>query len=205
MKLGIYGGTFDPIHNGHVKVAKDFLVSYSLDKLLIIPAGIPPHKQVSWNDDPEKRLEMCRLAFKSNDKIEVSDTEIRRQGKSYTVLTLRELKKSEDELFFLCGTDMLLSFDKWFRFEEILELCTLVCVRRYNYNEPLFINKIKELRTNYGAGIEILKTTITEMSSSDIRERIRHGENVAAMIPQPVYEYINLNNLYKNERYDNRK
>lgn len=199
MKLGIYGGTFSPIHNGHVMVAKAFLETLKLDKLLVIPAGQPPHKQVSANVDPQRRLEMCRLAFEGSDKIEISDIELRRKGKSYTVMTLRELKNDETELYFLCGTDMLLTFDKWYCFEEIFKLCTLVCARRerdYDVNCRLE-SKIAELTSKYSAKILVLNTDILEMSSTDIRDKMSRGESVYGMLPPKVYDYINSNELYR--------
>ena len=197
MKLGIFGGSFDPVHNGHVNVAKDFLSSFALDKLLIIPTGIHPRKPVDANDDPQKRIEMCRLAFKGINKIEVSDIEVRRKEKSYTVLTLRELKKNGDELYLLCGTDMLLSIERWYCFEEILALCTLVCVRRKNDDGIQFIGAVEKLKKYRDAKIATLEADITEISSSDIRSRIRLGESVDSMIPENVYDYITLNKLYQ--------
>lgn len=197
MRLGIFGGTFDPVHNGHVNVAKDFVSSLALDKLLIVPTGIHPRKPIDANDDPQKRFEMCRLAFEGINKIEVSDIEVRRKEKSYTVQTLRELQKNGDELYFLCGTDMLLSIERWYRFEEILDLCTLVCVRRKTDDEVQFICAVERLKKYCGAKVEILESDITEISSSDIRSRIRCGESVASMVPENINEYIALNKLYK--------
>jgi len=119
MRLGIYGGTFAPIHNAHIRVAKAFYNEFLLDKLMIIPAGIPPHKQIAKDDSPEKRLRMCQLAFEGCKGFEISDIELKREGKSYTVMTLRELKNEETDIYMLCGTDMILSFDQWFCFDEI--------------------------------------------------------------------------------------
>ena len=194
MRLGIYGGTFDPIHNGHVKAAKEFLTRFNLDKLIIVPAGNPPHKQMGLKDDPNHRLKMCRLAFEGEDRIEVSDIEIRRDGKNYTVITLRDLKKSEDTMYFLCGTDKLYSFDKWYCFEEILEMCTLVCVRRDN--EYSITDQMADLKKKYGAKIEILDIDVLELSSTEVREKLRLGENVSKMLPLEVYKYLTCNKLY---------
>ena len=194
MRLGIYGGTFDPIHNGHIKAAKEFLTRFNLDKLLIIPAGKPPHKLMGLKDDPNRRLEMCRLAFDGDDRIEVSDIEISRTGKNYTVFTLRELKKYGDTMYFLCGADKLHSFNKWYCFEEILEMCTLVFVRRET--ECNILSKADELKWKYGAKIEILDMDALEMSSTDVREKLRSGEDVSEMLPPAVYKYLICNNLY---------
>ena len=106
MKLGIYGGTFSPVHTAHIRAAEAFLTQCELDKLLIIPAGIPPHKVVKGNITFEQRLQMCFLAFSDLPKTEISDIELNRDGKSYTVMTVRELEGEHIELFLLCGTDM---------------------------------------------------------------------------------------------------
>lgn len=198
MRLGIYGGTFAPIHNAHVRVAKAFFKDLSLDKLMIIPAGIPPHKQVASDDAPQKRLRMCQLAFEGEEGIEVSDLELKREGKSYTVMTLRELSGEDRELFLLCGTDMLLTFDLWYCFEEIFKLCTLVYVRRESDEKTgsEITQKLEEYRTKYGARIIELHTETLEMSSTKIREAIKAGKNVSEMVPQKVAEYIQANRLY---------
>ena len=198
MKLGIYGGTFAPIHNAHVRVAKAFHKELGLDKLLIIPAGIPPHKQVGSDDDPEKRLRMCQLAFDGCDGIEVSDIELCREGKSYTVLTLRELKHDDTELFLLCGSDMIITFDKWYRFEEIFSLCTIVYVRREDDDAigREIKAKITEYRKKYGAEIIGLDTKPLEMSSTEIREAVKEGRDITSLVPESVARYIKENGLY---------
>lgn len=133
MRTGIFGGTFSPIHNGHVLSARKFLKEFALDRLYIIPDRIPPHKNTSENDDPALRLEMTELAFRDHNefgkKLIVSDIELRREGKSYTYDTLKQFE-NEGELFLLCGTDMLMSFDSWFRFADIFKMCTLVVSER---------------------------------------------------------------------------
>lgn len=198
MKLGIYGGTFAPIHNAHVNVARSFLSDLELDKLIIIPAGIPPHKQVSHDDDPDKRLQMCKLAFEDDAKIEVSDLELKREGKSYTVLTLRELAAEDREIYLLCGTDMILTFDLWYCFEEIFSLCTLVYVRR-ECDETLgeeVVRKVDEYRSKYGANIEELRIKPLPMSSTEVRAAVANGEDISDMVPKKVAEYIKDNKLY---------
>lgn len=198
MRLGIYGGTFAPIHNAHVRVAKAFYKDLSLDKLMIIPAGIPPHKQVASDDAPDKRLRMCQLAFKGEKGIEVSDLELRREGKSYTVMTLRELSREDREIFLLCGTDMLLTFDLWYCFEEIFKLCTLVYVRREcdEKTGSEIARKLEEYRTKYSARIIELQTETLRMSSTEIREAVKAGKDISDMVPSKVVEYIRANRLY---------
>lgn len=198
MRLGIYGGTFSPIHNAHIRVAKAFCNQFELDKLMVIPAGVPPHKQIIDNDDPQSRLEMCRLAFEGCKRIEVSDMELLREGKSYTVITLRELTAPDRDLYFLCGTDMILTFDRWFCFEEIFKLCTLVYVRREN-DEAVGVEldkKIHEYRTRYGAKIKRLDTDPLELSSTEVRNAVKKGLPISNMVPESIERYIKDRGLY---------
>ena len=199
MRLGIYGGTFAPVHNAHVRAAESFGREFCLDKLMIIPAGIPPHKAVAEDDSPTRRFEMCRLAFSHIPNVEISDMELRRSGKSYTVMTVRELCAEGVELYLMCGTDMMLTFDGWFCFEEIMKKCTLVCIRRED-DADLGVEldrKIGQYRERYGAKIEMLNVPALEMSSTDVRGAIREGRDVSGMIPEAVLSYIVEHNLYK--------
>ena len=140
LRIGIYGGTFAPIHNGHVEAAKAFMEQMKLDYLFVIPTCLPPHKQVDASDDPLYRLRMCELAFRGIDGVVISDVEIARGGRSYTYDTLVELSRPDARLFLLCGTDMVLTFDKWYRFEDIFKLCYPTYVRREN--DPILTQKI---------------------------------------------------------------
>lgn len=199
MRTGIFGGTFSPIHNGHIKAAKSFLREMNLDVLYVIPDRIPPHKQISWNDDPYLRLEMVKLAFEGEEKIIVSDTELKREGKSYTVYTLPEFM-GNGELFLLCGTDMFTTFDTWFRFEDIFKMCTLVLMQRTVSDpeaEALIEEKKKLYTEKYGAKIEIIKEEPFEISSSEIREKISHGEDYSAYVPEKIRDFIEEKGLYR--------
>jgi nicotinate-nucleotide adenylyltransferase len=146
-RVGIYGGTFAPIHNGHITAAKAFLEQMKLDKLIIIPALIPPHKSIDTSDNPHHRFRMCELAFEGMANIQVSDIELKRIGPSYTVDTLRQLTAEGRKLFLLCGTDMMLTFDKWREFKEIFKLCCPIYMRRENdsENDNLIISKNKAI------------------------------------------------------------
>ena len=199
MRTGIFGGTFSPIHNGHVKAALSFRDEMKLDVLYVIPDRIPPHKQISWNDDPFLRLEMVKKVFEGEEKIVVSDTELKREGKSYTVYTLPEFMGNGD-LFLLCGTDMFLSFDTWFRFEEIFRMCTLVLMQRETAN-PETKSKIEEKKKlyteKYGAKIEMIKEEPFEISSSEIRAMVSRGEDISAYVPECVRGIIEEKSLYR--------
>ena len=115
-RVGIYGGTFDPVHNAHVRTARLFMEQMRLDYLYIIPTGITPHKELGACVSSEHRLKMCQLAFGGMDGVIVSDMEIEREGISYTFDTVKELSAKGRRLLLLCGTDMVLSFDKWYKF-----------------------------------------------------------------------------------------
>lgn len=198
-RVGIYGGTFAPPHNGHIRAAKAFMEQMKLDYLFIIPNYIPPHKQIDASDSPLYRLKMCELAFGDIDGIVISDTEIKRGGKSYTYDTLRELERPDTRLFLLCGTDMVLTFDTWYRFEDILKMCYPVYVRREN--DPLIgnmiVSKITEYYGKYGVMFRKIATEPLELRSSDVRRAVRDGEDISALVPEKVKSFIIENGLYK--------
>ncbi len=197
-RVGIYGGTFAPIHNGHVRAAKAFMEQMKLDYLFIIPAHLPPHKQIDESDDPIYRLRMCELAFEGVDGVVISDCEILRGGKSYTYDTLKELQRENTRLFLLCGTDMVLTFDTWYRFEDIFKMCYPVYVRREN--DPLIgnriVSKITEYYQKYGVMFRKIITDPVELSSTDIRASVRSGEDISSLVPPKVAEFIRENGLY---------
>ena len=202
MKVGIFGGTFNPIHKGHTEAAYAFLRCVNPDKLLVIPTKIPPHKAIKGDDDPEIRLEMTGRAFSENGeydkRIEVSDIEIRSEGKSYTYYTLQKLKSmGYDDFYLYCGTDMLLSFDSWFRFEDILSMCTLAYASRLENACPEASEKIAMLRERYGARILEIPLDPIEISSSEIREMIRKGEDASEFLSPAVLRFIDERGLYR--------
>ena len=197
-RVGIYGGTFAPIHNGHVKAAKAFMEQMKLDYLLVIPAYVPPHKQIDAADDPAIRLRMCELAFEGTDGVVVSDMEIARGGKSFTYYTLKELERPDTRLFLLCGTDMVLTFDTWYRFEDIFKMCYPVYVRREN--DPIItekiVDKITEYREKYGVMFRQIIAEPFEISSTDIRSAVKEGRDISALVPHKVEKFIKENGLY---------
>ena len=199
MRVGIYGGTFAPIHNGHVAAAKAFMEQMKLDYLFIIPAHLPPHKQIDESDDPVYRLRMCELAFKDIDGVVISDCEIARGGKSYTYDTLKELQREDTRLFLLCGTDMVLTFDTWYRFEDIFKMCYPVYVRREN--DALIgnriVSKINEYYQKYGVMFRKIMTDPIELSSTDVRRAVKNGQDISGMVPAAVADFIKQNGLYR--------
>lgn len=198
LRVGIYGGTFAPVHNGHVSAAKAFMEQMKLDYLFIIPTCLPPHKQIDRSDDPLYRLRMCELAFEDVDGVVISDTEIKRGGRSYTYDTLKELSRPNTRLFLMCGTDMVLTFDTWYRFEEIFKLCYPVYVRREN--DPILtkrvVDKITEYYNKYGVMFRRIITDPIELSSTQIRGKVARGEDISALVPAKVADFIRRNRLY---------
>ena len=190
MKIGVFGGTFNPVHMGHVNLVKNFKEDLKLDKLFVIPTGTPPHKKADETVSDEDRLNMCRFAF--DGIAEVSDTEIMREGKSYTVFTLEELKKKypNDELFFLVGSDMLLSFKRWYRWEDILTMCTLCAADRSN------AETCRDADSDLFDRIIFCDFPKTVVSSSEIREKLKCGEDVSTFLPENVQKYIKEKGLY---------
>lgn len=198
-RIGIYGGTFAPIHNGHLKAAKLFMEQMRLDYLFVIPAGIPPHKQVDASDDPKHRLRMCELAFAGVDGVIVSDMEISRGGKSYTVDTLRELSAPNRRLLLLCGTDMVLTFDQWREYKEILKLCYPVYMRREGdaMIDGMIVQKLAKYYEESGKMFRKIIGDPLVISSTEIRRRVAAGEDISALVPASVCEYIEKHGLYR--------
>ncbi|MBE6703579.1 MAG: nicotinate (nicotinamide) nucleotide adenylyltransferase [Ruminococcaceae bacterium] len=199
MRIGIYGGTFAPVHQGHVAAAKAFLRQMELDLLYVIPAGIPPHKQIDASDDPAHRLAMCELAFADMKQVIVSDLEIKRTGKSFTVDTLRALSGEDRRLFLLMGTDMMLTLDSWREPEEIFRLCYPVYIRRERdpILEGQIVAKNQLYLQKYGKIARRLVADVIELSSTEIRERVRGGGRIAELVPAAVAEYIREKGLYQ--------
>lgn len=197
-RVGIYGGTFSPVHIGHVEAAKAFMEQMKLDYLFIIPTAIPPHKQIGEADDPIHRLKMCELAFEGVDGIIISDIEIKRGGKSYTYDTLKALERPNTRLFLLCGTDMVLTFDQWYRFEDIFKMCYPTYVRREKdaLLDGKIIAKIGEYYEKYGVMFRKILVDPIELSSTEIREAVKKNKDISRMVPPLVAQYIKEHGLY---------
>ncbi|MBQ6873197.1 MAG: nicotinate (nicotinamide) nucleotide adenylyltransferase [Clostridia bacterium] len=198
MKIGIFGGTFNPPHLAHLNIAEDFSRRLSFDKLIIIPTYQPPHKQAQSLADGEDRLEMCRLLFDA-ENTEISDMEIRRQGKSYTYDTLCQLEEKypEAELYLIIGSDMLLSFHKWYRYEDILRKCTLCVLTRENDIDNAHMKAYAIEALGLGEG-DIVFSSLepTVLSSTRIREMVARGEDVSSLTGEKVWAYIKEKRLY---------
>ncbi len=198
MRIGIFGGTFSPVHNGHISAAKSFMEQMWLDMLFVIPTGNTPHKEMSEGATSYDRLRMCEAAFAGIDGVIVSDMEMRREGKSYTVDTLRQLYDPENRLFLLCGTDMMLTLDKWREADEIFKLCYPVYMRRENDEiiTNLIIKKNAEYKEKYGRIATRITGDAVVVSSSEVREKIKNGEDISGLVPEAVEKYIKEKGLY---------
>ncbi len=200
-KVGVYGGTFSPPHIGHVSAAIAFIEQEKLDELIIIPTYQPPHKEREKGATPMQRLEMCKLSFSHVKGVSVSDMEIERKGKSYTYLTLSELISERNDIrpVFLCGTDMILTFDEWYRFEDIFKMADIVYIRREN--DELITEQIKsktqEYVSKYNANVRELRTEPINISSTELREMIRKNQNTSAYLNKETEEYIRKWNIYQ--------
>ncbi|MBQ8689984.1 MAG: nicotinate (nicotinamide) nucleotide adenylyltransferase [Clostridia bacterium] len=197
IRVGVFGGTFNPPHLAHVNAAEHFAEAAGLDRLLVIPALLPPHKEYSGTVEPNERIEMCRLAFSHIKNTEVSDIEIARGGKSYTAITLSELKSDNNELFLLCGTDMFLTLDSWYMPEKIFELATVCYIRRESDTDitEKIEDRVSLYKQRYGARILAVNASAIELSSTLIREELKANKG-SQYLPPAVYEYIKGRGLY---------
>lgn len=199
-RWGIYGGTFDPPHLGHVGAARAFLQAGALDRLLIVPDYLPPHKVYASDTSADDRLAMCRLAFQGLPRTEVSDAEIRRGGKSYTYLTLEQLRAPGRELVLLVGTDMLLTLDSWREPQRIFDAATVAYVRREQDAtlDARIEQQLALYRQRYGARLLAVPVTVREVASRQLRAACAQGtEDALSQVPTAVADYIRERGLYR--------
>ena len=196
-RIGIYGGTYNPPHIGHMRAAEYAIEALSLDRLLLIPTGVSPHKEMASGASSADRLEMLRLSAAGLEKAEVSDIEIRREGRSYTVDTLRQLKAENPgaELVLLMGTDMFLSFLSWREPEQIMKLATLAVFFRGEKGEQTKIEAQKLSLESQGAKVVLVKNPVTAISSTDLRRMLVFGCADPFLMPG-VDDYIRERGLY---------
>ena len=196
MKLCVFQGTFNPIHNAHTRVAEFVAAKYDFDKILFIPAFNPPHKSLNL-DMSYHRLEMAKLAVKNNSKFEVSDIEFRRKGKSYTYLTIIELYKEfpvEGKINFLIGTDAFQYIEKWYETDKLKNLVKfIVFVREDNFD----ISKYDYLKDK-GYEFEFQPLSYEDISSTELRKDLKLGKSISNYVAKEVEDYIKKNGLYKN-------
>lgn len=189
MKIGILGGSFNPIHAGHLILADEVREKLKLDKIIFIPLYLAAHKEEKDLLCSGERMKMVRMAIKGNPDFEASDIEIKRQGKSYTIDTLRALKEkypSRDKFFFIVGSDALGYLDSWKDIDQVMKLAKLVVALRPNY--PL---------KNLPEGVLPVVIESVDVSGFRLRQRLKAGESIRYYLPKGVYEYIENKGLYK--------
>lgn len=197
-KTGIMGGTFNPIHIGHLLLAENAKEAFGLDEILFVPSGLPYMKNGIEIADKWMRLEMTRLAVSDNPAFVLSSAEVEREGNSYTWETLELLrdKEPETEFFFIEGADSLFAMESWKNPEIIFRDCTILAAVRDGKDDDDLREQIARLEKKYGARIGLIGMKEISFSSTDIRERIRNGRSIRYMVPDKVIEYIKKYRLY---------
>lgn len=196
MKTVIFGGTFNPVHNGHLNVIRSVINELSPERFIVMPTGIPPHKQASDLASDSDRLEMLKLAVADLPEVIISDYEIQKGGRSYTYETLGHLRAvyPDDDLYFVMGTDMLSTFLSWRNPDVIMSLATLVGISRDDGDAEL-IRFSAERIIEAGGRCILINCEPYEASSTEIRNGIKNGES-CELLPASVYDYIKLRGLY---------
>ncbi len=197
MKVGILGGSFDPIHNEHISLANEALRQLKLDKLIIMPAYMPPHKPWKTLTPSKDRINICKRAFANDYRVEVSSYEIDREGTSYTYLTCEHFKElyKEDKLYFIVGEDMLENFYSW-RYPERILACATLAVCRRNSSLISLEDKKRRFFNTFGVNFEEINYNGLNVSSTLVRVRSMIGEDISSLVPKEVEEYILKNKLY---------
>ena len=204
MRIGVFGGSFDPPHRGHIEVARRALRRHSLDKVVFVPANQPPHKSERRLTECGQRISMLRLALASERNFEVDDVECRRGGLSFTIDTLHYFRNKypSSELFFIVGSDSLEELPSWRRVKEVVRLARFIVVLRAGFDREVF----KRLRVLLGEEVvtqmeaDMVTEPPVDVSSTEVRRRLAEGESVSDLVDESVFEYIVKNGLYIKER-----
>jgi len=213
LNIGVYGGTFNPIHFGHLRTAEEVFYKFKLKQVIFVPSAQPPHKSDDEVIDPLHRLKMVTLAITGNEHFTASDLEIIRPGKSWTLETIRELKKQnpDADFYFILGLDTFLEINTWYHWQELfIETNFIVTTRpgtakvRPNQIIPAEIRsqfkwkaKLKEFVHNSGKRVIFNPVTNLDISATMIRKMVKEGQSIRYLLPRRVIEYINENGLYK--------
>ena len=199
MKLGILGGTFNPPHIGHLICAQEALDRLALDRIVLMPAGRPPHKEVAADPGAEARLAMCEAAVAGDERLGVSRLELDREGRSYTVDTLRALhdQHPQDDLTFIVGGDMARSLPTWREPEAVLELATLAVAERAGSEREEIRGELRSLRGATEQRVRFFEMPRIDISSSLVRERVASGRPIRHLVPDAVAQAISQNGWYR--------
>lgn len=198
-RLGIFGGTFNPPHKGHIYIACEAMKAAALDKMLFIPCGNPPHKKVAGDVAAKHRFQMTRLAIEGSPNFEITDLEIKDKSPSYTAKTLEKLKVlcPDSKLCFVVGGDSLRDMEGWYHPEKICSLAEIIAVSRGGIEDAVLAEKAEFYRKKYNAQITVITVSPLDISSSDIRQKIADGEDVSDAVEDSVLKYIKENGIYK--------
>lgn len=198
-KVGIMGGTFNPIHIAHLVLAEQAYEQFGLDEIVFMPSKRPAYKDLGEVIEEEYRQRMIELAIADNPHFTIDTMEFNREGNTYTADTLMELTKKNPDVsyYFIIGADSLFQLESWSRPEVILSLCTILASNREDKDDDLVNAKIEELMNTFQANIHLLKIPKIDISSKMIRERIQEGKTIRYFVPSDVLNYIEQQNLYK--------
>jgi nicotinate-nucleotide adenylyltransferase len=196
LRVGILGGAFNPPHVGHLVCAQEAVVRLDLEKVVFVPTARPAHREIEQDPGADVRAELCEAAIADDERFELSRAELEREGPSYTVDTLRELREAapDDELFLLLGGDQAAALPSWHEPEEVLELATVVAVERVGFSRSTIALKLGHLRG--GRDVRVLEMPVMQVSSSMIRRRVAAGQPIRYLVPEPVIELVRERGLY---------
>jgi nicotinate-nucleotide adenylyltransferase len=214
VRIGIFGGTFNPIHLGHLRSAEEIRERFDLTTVMFIPAAMPPHKEVAGGVSAEHRMEMVRLAITGNPSFSLSDIELRTPGKSYSIGTIQHFRRqygNESDIFFILGMDAFLEIRTWKSFQELFSLCHFIVMTRPGFDKPssgpIFPPKIASAFVYDEGGhrfvhrdgycVYLQDITFLEISSTKIREEVRRGRSVRYLLPIEVERYIDRHRFYR--------
>lgn len=200
LRIGVLGGSFDPVHMGHQALGKAAIAEAELYRLIVMPAGVQPFKQGLNVTEACHREAMAKLAFEDDERVLVSRYEIEnKENVSYTVKTLLFLQNQyiDAKIFFICGTDSFLSMETWYRGAEILENFSLIVSARPGYKEEQFSDTVTYYAEKYKTETIKLTAKMPDISSTNVRKKISQGQSIEGMVPKAVERYIKANGLYK--------
>lgn len=203
-KIGIMGGTFDPIHLGHMAMAREAMLQADLDRVLFMPSKIPPHKRGRMISDEKQRAEMVRLAIQNEAGFEFSAFELERDGITYTAETLQlfHAEHLKDKLYFIMGGDSFMQMEEWYQPEKIMASAVILAVSRDGLTQEQMQARREILRQKYQAEIQIVQMPQMDISSTEIRKRVWAGRAINGLVPEAVAEYIQEQGIYEKELQD---
>lgn len=203
--VALFGGTFNPIHYGHLSIAEEVRTKYNLDKVIFIPTALPPHKDPAGLADAGQRAIMAHLATVTNPCFEVSTFEVDKGGKSFTIDTVKhfdQLFEGKVKIYFIIGADMLMEISTWKNIEELLKICRFIAVPRPGYDIQKIFNQYFLSSENYSIASELLEnitiedTAMLDISATNIRRRVKEWKSIKYLVPEPVEQFIHHQHLY---------